>query len=131
MYCDQALQDNKPVHVCHKGYLSLFPMTLGLLPADSPKLGAILDIIENEDELWSPYGLRSLSASDPIFGTGENYWRGPIWININYLTLQSLYKVCILVKRSFISSLINHAYIRITCMFLAHFKTEQIKSIPS
>ncbi|CAO3614551.1 unnamed protein product [Mucor fragilis] len=92
MYCDQALQDNKPVHVCHKGYLSLFPMTLGLLPADSPKLGAILDIIENEDELWSPYGLRSLSASDPIFGTGENYWRGPIWININYLTLQSLYK---------------------------------------
>ncbi|KAL0141009.1 mannosyl-oligosaccharide glucosidase CWH41/GLS1 [Mucor lusitanicus] len=92
MYCDQALQDNKPVHICHKGYLSLFPMTLGLLPADSPKLGAILDIIEKEDELWSPYGLRSLSASDPIFGTGENYWRGPIWININYLTLQSLYK---------------------------------------
>lgn len=93
MYCDQALKDDKPIHVCHKGYLSLFPMTLGLLPTDSPKLDAILDIIENEDELWSPYGLRSLSASDPIFGTGENYWRGPIWININYLTLQSLYKV--------------------------------------
>ncbi|KAI8637550.1 glycoside hydrolase [Parasitella parasitica] len=92
MYCDQALEDDTPVHVCHRGYLSLFPMTLGLLPADSPKLGAILDIIEREDELWSPYGLRSLSASDPVFGTGENYWRGPIWININYLTLQSLYK---------------------------------------
>lgn len=92
MYCDQALEDNKPVHICHKGYLSLFPMNLGLLPADSPKLGAIFDMIENENELWSPYGLRSLSASDEFFGTGENYWRGPIWININYLTLQSLYK---------------------------------------
>jgi mannosyl-oligosaccharide glucosidase len=93
MYCDQALEDNKPVFVCHKGYLTLFPMTLGLLPADSPKLEALLDIIESEKELWSPYGLRSLSASDPVFGTGENYWRGPVWININYLTLQSLYKV--------------------------------------
>ncbi|KAI8083468.1 glycoside hydrolase [Thamnidium elegans] len=92
MYCDQALEDDKPVYVCHKGYLSLFPMALGLLPADSPKLGAILDMIEDENELWSPYGLRSLSASDKFFGTEENYWRGPIWININYLTLQSLYK---------------------------------------
>lgn len=92
MYCDQALEDNVPVHVCHKGYLSLFPLNLGLLPVDSPKLGSILDMIENEHELWSPYGLRSLSASDEFFGTGENYWRGPIWININYLTLQSLYK---------------------------------------
>lgn len=92
MYCDQALADDKPVHICHKGYLTLFPMTLGLLPADSPKLGALLDIIESETELWSPYGLRSLSASDEFFGVGENYWRGPVWININYLTLQSLYK---------------------------------------
>lgn len=101
MYCDQALEEEKPVHVCHKGYVTLLPMALGLLPADSPKLGAILDMIENESELWSPYGLRSLSASDPYFGTGEDYWRGPIWININYLTLQSLHKVreLVLLKR--------------------------------
>ncbi|ORE08505.1 glycoside hydrolase [Rhizopus microsporus var. microsporus] len=93
MYCDQALDEaQSPIHVCHKGYLSLFPMALGLLPADSPKLGAILDMIQDEQELWSSYGLRSLSASDPFFGTGENYWRGPVWLNINYLTLQSLYK---------------------------------------
>ncbi|KAG1139740.1 hypothetical protein G6F37_008922 [Rhizopus arrhizus] len=92
MYCDQALEAEKFTHVCHKGYLSLFPMALGLLPPDSPKLGAILDMLENEKELWSPYGLRSLSASDPFFGQGENYWRGPIWLNINYLTLQSLYR---------------------------------------
>lgn len=83
------------IHVCHKGYISLFPMILGLLPADSPKLSATLDIIENEDELWSPYGLRSLSLSDPMYNTGEVYWRGPIWLNINYLTLQSLYNVSI------------------------------------
>ncbi|KAI8074787.1 glycoside hydrolase [Gongronella butleri] len=91
-FCDQTINEaGYGVHVCHKGYLSVFPMALGLLPADSPKLGAILDMIQDEDELWSPHGLRSLSASDPFYNTGEVYWRGPIWININYLTLQGLY----------------------------------------
>lgn len=92
-YCDLLLKGNGVEHLCHKGYLSLFPMILGLLPADSPKLDAILNLMKDEKELWTPYGLRSLSASDPKFNTGENYWRGPIWMNINYLALQSLYNV--------------------------------------
>ncbi|KAI9245829.1 glycoside hydrolase [Phascolomyces articulosus] len=91
VYCDQTVEEGEPVHVCHKGYVSLIPFGLGLIPVDSPKLGATLDMIENENELWTPYGLRSLSASDPKYRTGEAYWRGPIWMNINYLTLQSLY----------------------------------------
>ena len=84
---------DESVHVCHKGYLSIFPMLLGLLPPDSPHLGAILDTVRDPEHLWSPYGLRSLSLSHPEFGKGENYWKGPIWIQMNYLALQSLYKV--------------------------------------
>ena len=80
-------------HVCHKGYLSLFPFLLSLLPPDSPHLGAILELLRDPDHLWSPYGLRSLSASHPEFGQGENYWKGPIWIQMNYLALSALYKV--------------------------------------
>lgn len=80
-------------HVCHKGYLSLFPFLLGLLPPDSPHLGAILDLLRDPEHLWSPYGLRSLSAAHPEFGQGENYWKGPIWIQMNYLALASLHKV--------------------------------------
>ncbi|KAI9287289.1 glycoside hydrolase [Umbelopsis sp. AD052] len=91
-YCDLLLQGGDSVdYVCHKGYLSLFPMILGLLPTDSPKLDAILDMMRDENELWTPYGLRSLSVSDAKFNTGENYWRGPIWMNVNYLALQSLH----------------------------------------
>jgi glycogen debranching enzyme len=80
-------------HVCHKGYISLFPFLLGLLPPDSPHLGAILDIVRDPDQLWSPYGIRSLSKQDPHFGQGENYWRGPIWIQMNYLALSALHNV--------------------------------------
>lgn len=79
--------------VCHRGYISIFPLLLGLVPADSPHLGALLDVMSDPDHLWSDYGLRSLSKSDEYYSTGENYWRGPIWINMNYLALSSLYKV--------------------------------------
>jgi mannosyl-oligosaccharide glucosidase len=79
--------------VCHKGYISIFPLLLGLIPVESPHLGALLDMMSDPMHLWSDYGLRSLSKSDPFYSTGENYWRGPIWINMNYLALSSLHKV--------------------------------------
>lgn len=81
------------VHVCHKGYVSLFPFLLGLLPSDSPHLGAILDLVRDPAHLWSKGGIRSLSKQDEYYGKGENYWRGPIWIQMNYMALGSLYKV--------------------------------------
>jgi len=50
----------------------------------------ILDLISSPSELWSDYGIRSLSKSDPFYGTEENYWRSPIWMNMNYLILKNL-----------------------------------------
>jgi mannosyl-oligosaccharide glucosidase len=91
MYCDVGVDDDdESYHVCHKGYISLFPFLLSLLPPDSPRLGSVLDLLSDPKHLWSPFGLRSLSASHPEFGTGENYWKGPIWIQMNYLALQAL-----------------------------------------
>jgi mannosyl-oligosaccharide glucosidase len=92
MYCDVDVDDDdESYHVCHKGYLSLFPFMLSLLPSDSPHLGAILDMLRDPDHLWSDYGIRSLAASHPEYGTGENYWKGPIWVQMNYLVLGALY----------------------------------------
>ena len=91
-YCDATIDDyEESVHVCHKGYISIFPFLTGLLPPESPRLKAILDLISDPEELWSDYGLRSLSKSDEFYGTDENYWRSPIWINMNYLAVKSLY----------------------------------------
>jgi mannosyl-oligosaccharide glucosidase len=90
-YCDATIDDyEEHAHVCHKGYISLFPFLTGLMDKDSKRLGAILDLIADEDELWSPYGLRSLSKSDELYHTGEDYWRGPIWMNMNFLAVQQL-----------------------------------------
>ncbi len=90
-YCDATIDDyEESVHVCHKGYISIFPFLVGLLPADSPRLGAVLDMISDPEELWSDFGIRSLSKKDEFYGTAENYWRSPVWMNMNYLAVKQL-----------------------------------------
>lgn len=90
-YCDSSIDEYDESHlVCHKGYISLFPFLTGLLPPSHPNLPAILDLIADPEHLWSPYGIRSLSKSSEHYGTGENYWRSPIWVPMNYLILKQL-----------------------------------------
>ncbi|KAI9711273.1 MAG: Processing alpha glucosidase I [Bogoriella megaspora] len=93
-YCDATIDDyEEDVHVCHKGYISLFPFMTGLVASDSPRLGAILDLIGDPEELWSDHGVRSLSKKDEFYGTDENYWRSPVWMNMNYLIVKELLNV--------------------------------------
>ncbi|KAK9463984.1 glycoside hydrolase [Lipomyces oligophaga] len=90
LYCDLGWdpeQDSR-VKVCHEGYVTLLPFVLGLVPAN--KIRRVLDGIEDEERLWSEHGIRSLSKADAVFGKDENYWRGSVWVNMNYLVLRSL-----------------------------------------
>jgi len=89
-YADLYTHEPTKQFLVHDGYVSLFPLLLGLIPHDSPKLGPILETVKNPNKLWSNFGVLSLSKQDSHFGTAENYWRGPIWINMNFLLLSSL-----------------------------------------
>jgi mannosyl-oligosaccharide glucosidase len=90
-YCDATIDAyEESIHVCHKGYISLFPFMTGLLGPDHEHLGDVLDLIGDKEELWSPYGIRSLSMKDEFYGTAENYWRSPIWMPLNYLIVKNL-----------------------------------------
>ena len=80
----------------HLGYVSLFPLMLRLLAVDAPQLAPMLALIRDPKQLWTPFGIRSLSKAD-LWAERENaagdapYWRGPIWINLNYLILSGLH----------------------------------------
>ncbi|KAI2633854.1 glycoside hydrolase family 63 protein [Xylaria nigripes] len=90
-FCDATIDEfEEHTLVCHKGYITLFPFLMGLLASDDAKLGKVLDLLGDESELFSPHGLRSLSQKSEFYGTDENYWRSPIWMNINYLALVQL-----------------------------------------
>ncbi|KAH8896041.1 glycoside hydrolase [Thozetella sp. PMI_491] len=95
-YCDSTVEsatDNAiPAYkwICHQGYMSLFPLLLGLMDAKHAHLPAVLDLLSDPTKLWSPHGLRSLSALDENYGKDENYWRGAVWVNLNVLAVLRL-----------------------------------------
>ena len=89
---------------------------LMLSVVDEEKLRRMLGRILNEDEFLSPYGIRSVSkyheqhpyvldmdgstrrvdynpgeSESELFG-GNSNWRGPIWMPVNYLLIESLQK---------------------------------------
>jgi mannosyl-oligosaccharide glucosidase len=75
--------------------VGLFPLLMRVLPADSPQLAALLAQLRSPQQLWTPHGLRSLSASAALYNQSNTqhdapYWRAPIWLNINYLALAAL-----------------------------------------
>ncbi|POS73918.1 mannosyl-oligosaccharide glucosidase [Diaporthe helianthi] len=93
-YCDATVVGHGASaqfqHVCHKGYVSLFPLLMGLMRADHPHLPAMLDLLSDPHRMYSRQGLRSLSAEEHGYRKDEDYWRGAVWMNINVLAVQRL-----------------------------------------
>lgn len=78
------------------GYVSLFPFLLEILSPDAPPLAKILQAVRDPKILWTNFGLRSLSKASPLYmkRNTENdppYWRGQIWMNINFLAVKALH----------------------------------------
>ncbi|PHH76895.1 hypothetical protein CDD83_4192 [Cordyceps sp. RAO-2017] len=93
-YCDATIDEFEEHRlVCHKGYVSLFPLLAGLLRPDEPRLGRLLELMGDERQVWSAHGLRSLSRADELYGTGENYWRSPVWMPLNYMAVTQLHSI--------------------------------------
>ena len=95
--------------VPHFGYVSLFPLIALLLPPSSEELIYTVRQLRDPDLMWSKYGLRSLSKDSSLYQQHNTfddapYWRGAVWININYLALSALHKYAGLDERYTVSS---------------------------
>ncbi len=80
-----------------KSYAGLIPFIAGV--PDAPRVQRILAHLRNPFEFWSEYGIRSMSKDEDIYEPGystsgwkNSNWRGPVWMPINYLLVQTLQK---------------------------------------
>jgi len=66
---------------------SLFPLLTGQLPANiSARLVAHL---MDQREFWSRFPVPTVAMNDPKYNPLQ-MWRGPTWVNINYLLIEGL-----------------------------------------
>jgi mannosyl-oligosaccharide glucosidase len=90
-FSDYVYRSGTRSYVSHIGYVSLLPLFLTVLEPTSPELLLILQQLRSDEwGVWTRAGLRSLSQTDSLYGSGEDYWRGHIWINMQYLACQAL-----------------------------------------
>jgi len=66
---------------------SLFPLLTGRMPPDiAARLAAHLT---DEHQFWTRYPVPTVARSDPKYDPLQ-MWRGPTWVNVNYLLIEGL-----------------------------------------
>ena len=66
---------------------SLFPLLTGRMPAEvNQRLAAHLT---DEREFWPRYPVPTVALNDPKYDS-QTMWRGPTWVNVNYLLMEGL-----------------------------------------
>jgi hypothetical protein len=68
---------------------NLFPMLTGKVP---PKICAqLVAHLTNEKEFWTRFPVPTVAIDDPKYDPNQ-MWRGPTWVNVNYLLIEGLQK---------------------------------------
>lgn len=88
-YQDLTVRNGELCFVDHLGYVSIMPLILGLIPNKKREKRVLTEV---KEKLLTDFGVGSLWKEDPFYRECDQYWTGPIWINMNYLLVQSLRK---------------------------------------
>jgi mannosyl-oligosaccharide glucosidase len=63
---------------------------MGLI-TDVNRLQTVINSLSDESQMLGMGGLRGLGLKDSYYGTTSNYWKSPVWINVNFLLLGGLF----------------------------------------
>jgi glycogen debranching enzyme len=84
----RALHHNQPIPVVTP--FNLYPLWSGQLP--EAIRARLIAHLTNPDEFWGEYVIPSVARNDRHYDP-ETMWRGPIWVNINYIFIEALRQV--------------------------------------
>ncbi len=82
-----ARKDGQPIHV--RTPFNLFPLITGRMPPGITR--RLVAHLTNPHEFWPPYPVPSVALDDAKYDPNQ-MWRGPTWVNINYLLIEGLRK---------------------------------------
>jgi putative isomerase len=68
---------------------SIFPFMTGRLPVQMTD--RLIAHLTDENQFWPRYPVPSVALNDPKYDP-QQMWRGPTWVNINYLIIEGLLK---------------------------------------
>lgn len=80
-----AMRNQEPIHVLTP--FNLYPLLTGRL--DATKRARVLAHLFNPAEFWTDYPIPTVAKNDPLYNPNQ-MWRGPTWVNINYLFIEGL-----------------------------------------
>jgi putative isomerase len=80
-----ATKDERPIHVLTP--FNLYPLWTGRLPRHITK--RLIAHLMDPAEFWTTYPIPTVARCDPKYNPVQ-MWRGPTWVNINYLFIEAL-----------------------------------------
>lgn len=83
-----ALYNNQPIQT--RTPFNLYPIWTGRMP--SHIVERVLQNLTDPTQFWTEYPLATVALDDPKFNPMQ-MWRGPSWVNINYLFIEALYRI--------------------------------------
>jgi len=83
-----ALHDHQPIPVITP--FNLCPLWTGQLP--DPIRARLIAHLTDPGRFWGEYAIPSVARNDPHHDP-ERMWRGPVWVNINYIFIEALRQV--------------------------------------
>lgn len=80
-----AQHEGEPIRV--KTPFSLFPLCSGKLPQAS--IDRLAAHVADPSSFWTAYPVPTVALDDPNYNPAQ-MWRGPTWLNVNYLLIEGL-----------------------------------------
>jgi glycogen debranching enzyme len=80
-----ATKDNQKIDV--RTPFNLFALITGRMPEGIAN--RLVETLTDPKQFWGQYGVPTVAFDDPTHEP-ETMWRGPIWLNVNYLLLDGL-----------------------------------------
>ena len=84
----RAQHNDQPIPVVTP--FNLYPLWSGQLPEEIRQ--RLIDHLTNPGAFWGKIAIPSVARNDPHYDP-RTMWRGPVWVNINYIFVEALRQI--------------------------------------